>query len=68
MKKNQLIYKQEKKSNSVIKNNSSKIKENNISLEPKGKKNKSQNQNNIKIPENLNHNYELIKSKRGGLN
>ena len=68
MKKNQLIYKQEKKSNSVIKNNSSKIKESNISLEPKGKKNKSQNQNNIKIPENLNHNYELIKSKRGGLN
>ena len=38
MKKNQLIYKQEKKSNSVIKNNSSKIKESNISLEPKGKK------------------------------
>ena len=53
MKKNQLIYKQEKKSNSVIKNNSSKIKENNISLEPKGKKNKSQNKNNIKISENL---------------
>ena len=38
MKKNQLIYKQEKKSNSVIKNNSSKIKESNISLEPKEKK------------------------------
>ena len=53
MKKNQLIYKQEKKSNSVIKNNSSKIKESNISLEPKGKKNNSQNKNNIKIPENL---------------
>ena len=68
MKKNQLLYKQKKYSNSVIKNNSSKIKENNISIEAKGKKSNSHNKKNIKIADNIEHTYELIKSKRGGIN
>ena len=68
MKKNQLLYKQKKYIQSVIKNNSSKIKENNIKIEAKGKKSNSHNKKNIKIPDNIELTYELIKSKRGGIN
>jgi len=68
MKKNQLLYKQKKYSNSVIKNNSYKIKENNINIEAKGKKSNSHNKKNIKISDNIEQTYELIESKRGGIN